>query len=193
MGSDANKEYIKRLKRLRNLKIRYLLVCFIGGGYKTRWLKKNDIFGEMGTDVLFQPKTLPNEPELIKLHNNVRIAADVTFYTHDVINNLLLKTMDKEDYIPHRSCVEIFDNVFIGGHSIIIGDVSIGPNAIVAAGSVVTKNVPEGTIVGGNPAKVIGNFEDLHEKRKQERGSVSDIKSADEIWEEFYKKKKTKV
>lgn len=147
----------------------------------------------MGTDVLFQPKTLPNEPELIKLHNNVRVAADVTFYTHDVINNLLLMTMDKEDYIPHRSCVEIFDNVFIGGHSIIIGDVSIGPNVIVAAGSVVTKDVPEGTIVGGNPAKVIGNFEDLHEKRKQERGRVSDIKSADEIWEEFYRKKKTKV
>lgn len=147
----------------------------------------------MGTNVLFQPKTLPNEPELIKLHNNVCVAADVTFYTHDVINNLLLKTMDKEDYIPHRSCVEIFDNVFIGGHSIIIGDVSIGPNAIVAAGSVVTKDVPEGTIVGGNPAKFIGNFEDLHEKRKKEKGSVSDIKSADEIWEEFYRKKKTKV
>lgn len=31
MESDANKEYIKRLKRLRNLKIRYLLVCFMGG------------------------------------------------------------------------------------------------------------------------------------------------------------------
>lgn len=103
----------------------------------------------MGDDVLFQPKTLPNEPELIKLHNNVRIAADVTFYTHDVINNLLLKTMDKEDYIPHRSCIEIFDNVFIGGHSVIVGDVSIGPNAIIAAGSVVTKDVPEGTVVGG--------------------------------------------
>ena len=110
----------------------------------------------MGDDVLFQPKTLPNEPELIKLHNNVRIAADVTFYTHDVINNLLLKTMDKEDYIPHRSCIEIFDNVFIGGHSVIVGDVSIGPNAIIAAGSVVTKDVPPYSIVGGVPAKVIG-------------------------------------
>ena len=34
MGADANKEYIKRIKRIRNLKIRYLLVCFIGGGIK---------------------------------------------------------------------------------------------------------------------------------------------------------------
>lgn len=188
MGADANKEYIKRLKRIRNLKIRYLLVCFIGG-YKTNWLEKNKIFGQMGDDVLFQPKTLPNEPELIKLHNNVRIAADVTFYTHDVINNLLLKTMDKEDYIPHRSCIEIFDNVFIGGHSVIVGDVSIGPNAIIAAGSVVTKDVPEGTVVGGNPAKVIGSFERLHDKRKKEKGSVSDIKTAEEIWTSYYEKR----
>ena len=192
MGEDANKEYIKRLKRLRNLKIRYLLVCFIGGGYKTNWLKKNKIFGQMGDNVLFQPKTLPNEPELIKLHNNVRIAADVTFYTHDVINNLLLKTMDKEDYIPHRSCIEIFDNVFVGGHSVIVGDVSIGPNAIIAAGSVVTKDVPEGTVVGGNPAKVIGSFEKLHDKRKKEKGSVSDIKTAEEIWTSYYGKRNNK-
>jgi len=37
-------------------------------------------------------------------------------------------------------------------------NVKIGPNAIVAAGSVVTKDVPEGCVVGGNPAKVIGNM-----------------------------------
>lgn len=190
MSANANKDYVKRLKRLRNLKIRYLFVCFMGGTYKTRWLKKKHIFAQMGENVLFQPRMLPNEPELIKLHNNVRIAADVTFYTHDVINNLLFKTMDKEEYVPHRQCIEIFDNVFVGGHSIIIGDVSIGPNAIIAAGSVVTKDVPEGTIVGGNPAKVIGTFEALHEKRKNEKGSVSDMKTAEEIWASYYEKRK---
>lgn len=192
MRADTNKKYVKRLKRIRNLKIRYLLVCFIGGGYKTRWLKKNSIFGLMGDNVLYQPRTLPNEPELIKLHNNVRIAADVTFYTHDVINNLLFNTIDKEDYIPHRSCIEIFDNVFVGGHSVIIGDVSIGPNAIVAAGSVVTKDVPEGKIVGGNPAKVIGNFDALHEKRKKEKCSVSNVKTTEEIWASYYANKKNR-
>lgn len=41
----------------------------------------------------------------------------------------------------------------------------IGPNSVVAAGSVVTKDVPPGTIVGGNPAKQIGNFDDLMQKR----------------------------
>lgn len=44
-------------------------------------------------------------------------------------------------------------------------NVKIGPNAIVAAGSVVVKDVAPGTIVGGNPAKVIGKFDDLMERR----------------------------
>ncbi|MNP45735.1 Maltose O-acetyltransferase [compost metagenome] len=39
--------------------------------------------------------------------------------------------------------------------------VTIGPNAVVAAGAVVTKDVPPGTVVGGNPAKVICTTEEL--------------------------------
>lgn len=41
----------------------------------------------------------------------------------------------------------------------------IGPNVIVAAGSVVTKDVPKGVIVAGVPAKVIGKFDDFAKKR----------------------------
>lgn len=43
--------------------------------------------------------------------------------------------------------------------------VKIGPNAIVAANSVVTKDVPEGAVVGGNPAKIIGSYNDVAQKR----------------------------
>ena len=44
-------------------------------------------------------------------------------------------------------------------------NVKIGPNAIVAANSVVTKDVPEGAVVAGNPARIIGKYETIKFKR----------------------------
>lgn len=52
--------------------------------------------------------------------------------------------------------VTIKDKAWIGFNSIILKGVTIGEGAVVAAGSVVTKDVPDYTIVGGNPAKIIG-------------------------------------
>lgn len=49
----------------------------------------------------------------------------------------------------------IGNNVFIGANSVVIGDINIGDGAVIAAGSVVVKDVPENAIVAGNPAKVI--------------------------------------
>lgn len=51
--------------------------------------------------------------------------------------------------------VKIGNNVWIGNNVLILKGVTIGDNAIIAAGSVVTKSVPHGTIVAGNPAKII--------------------------------------
>jgi len=52
-------------------------------------------------------------------------------------------------------CPKIEDNVNIGANTVIIGEIVIGKNAIIGAGSVVTKDVPQSVIVAGNPAKVI--------------------------------------
>jgi acetyltransferase-like isoleucine patch superfamily enzyme len=51
--------------------------------------------------------------------------------------------------------ITIEDNVWIGCNCIILAGVNIGKNSVVAAGSVVTKNVPENTVVGGVPAKIL--------------------------------------
>lgn len=54
--------------------------------------------------------------------------------------------------------VIIGKNVWIGGSAIILPGVKIGDNAVIAAGSVVCKDVPSNTVVGGNPAKFIKNI-----------------------------------
>lgn len=56
-----------------------------------------------------------------------------------------------------KGAIIIEDEVWLGANSIILSGVTIGKGAIVAAGSVVTKDVPPYTIVGGNPAKFIKN------------------------------------
>lgn len=62
--------------------------------------------------------------------------------------------------------VVIGDRVFIGWGSTVLPNVKIGKDVIVAAGSIVNKDIPEGVIVAGVPAKIIGKTSDYIEKNK---------------------------
>jgi acetyltransferase-like isoleucine patch superfamily enzyme len=70
------------------------------------------------------------------------IAFDARILTHDRTRGL---------YVPTR----IGANCFIGGCSLILPGVEIGDGCVVGAGSVVTKSVPPGSVVAGNPAKIL--------------------------------------
>lgn len=107
---------------------------------------KNIRIGE-GT-IIGDHATLDGRAPLI-IGNHVDIASEVAIYNseHDI---------HSEDMKPIEAPVEIGDYVFIGPRAIILPGVKIGNGAVVAAGAVVTKNVPEKTIVGGVPAQEIG-------------------------------------
>ena len=55
----------------------------------------------------------------------------------------------------HKGLPIIGDNVVIGTHAQIIGNVTIGNNSIVGAGAIVTHDVPDNVVVVGNPAKIL--------------------------------------
>ncbi|MGG0185171.1 acyltransferase [Bacillus rhizoplanae] len=63
--------------------------------------------------------------------------------------------------------VKIGDRVFIGYNSLILCNVRIGSDVIVAAGSIVTKDIPDNSVVAGNPAKIIGKTSDYLEKHRE--------------------------
>lgn len=85
----------------------------------------------------------------ITIGNHVDIASSVMIYNseHD---------LEAEDFVAREEPVEIGDYVFIGPRAIILPGVKVGKGAVVAAGAVVTKDVPDFAIVGGVPAQIIG-------------------------------------
>lgn len=166
--------------------------------YKKRadFLKKHHVFHECGENVRIQSRKIPLYANLIAFHNNITVASNVTFLTHDVIHTVFsTMTCETEAFQEHIGCIEIFDNVFIGSNSTIMSGVKIGPNAIVAGGAVVTNDVPPGSVVGGIPAKVIGSFGDIQKRRREQlypkdmapRKQRCSLELEEYMWNEFKK------
>lgn len=108
-----------------------------------------------------------SEPWLIKIGRNSWVTAGTQFVTHDgsitVLKNGPFGIEDPAGLNRYGPIV-VGENCFIGVQTIIMPNVTIGDHSIVAAGSVVTKNVESGTIVGGNPARVIGTVKEFAAK-----------------------------
>lgn len=175
------KEYQKnQLRRLR-------IALILNSDKRNEYIKKHHIFKEIGENFFFQPRIIPSDPKLIKFHNNVVVTSNVTFVNHDIFN-LGLNNLKKGKFNYYQGCIEVMDNVFIGCNSTILSNIKIGPNAIIAAGSVVTKDVPENSVVAGVPAKVIGTFDEYVNKRK----NITNNYSIDELWNKFEHEKNPK-
>lgn len=96
----------------------------------------------------------------IEIGNNVMIGVGTHIYDtnfHNINPKDRIEKKDPKDTVKTAPVI-IHDNVFIGAFSIILKGVTIGENSVIAAGSVVTKSIPDNQIWGGNPAHFIKNI-----------------------------------
>ncbi len=119
---------------------------------------------EMGVNSFINYDCIMLNNAMIKLGDNVLVGPKVSFYTamHPI------DAKQREQWLVYAKPITVEDNVWIGGSATILGGVTIGKNAIVGAGAVVTKDVEPNTIVVGNPARVLRKITAEDSKKFQE-------------------------
>lgn len=159
---------------------------------RAKYLKKHDILYHIGDNCMTMFRKIPLYPKLISIGNNVWIASDVLFVTHDVIHRMLNNKFGENELLENLGCIDIKDNVFVGSKSTILPNVTIGPDTIIAAGSVISKSIPGNGVYGGVPAKYICSLDSFVSKRNsiapivinREKGQLSKETVAD-VWARF--------
>ncbi|MBT2615187.1 MULTISPECIES: DapH/DapD/GlmU-related protein [unclassified Bacillus (in: firmicutes)] len=122
------------------------------------WLYRTFLHMKVGKHTSFALMVMPDVmfPEKISVGINTVIGYNTTILAHE--------------YLIHEyrlGEVVIGDEVLIGANSTILPGLSIGNGAVVSAGTLVHKDVPEGAFVGGNPMKIIYTKEEMLEREQQ--------------------------
>lgn len=136
-GTDEYQELIHRLFSEVGEGSRIVAPMTIVHGDKVR----------IGRNAIVMPNSLMMASGTITIEDNVQVAAYVKLISnnHDPYDRMVLTC---KPVVLKRNC-------WIGAGAVILPGVTVGENSIVGAGSVVTKDVPDNTVVAGNPAKFV--------------------------------------
>lgn len=135
----------------------------MGGGVNTGITERTDI--KMGTNVDLINSFLDYSfGHLITIGNNVTIT-NATILTHDASTK---KTLGYSKI----GRVDIGNDVFIGYGAIVLPNTRIGNRVIVGAGTVVAKDIPDNSVVAGNPMRIICTFDEYMAKNKERMKEV---------------------
>jgi maltose O-acetyltransferase len=113
----------------------------------------------LGRNVVIMPGvTLDSAyPWLIEIQDGCRISAEVRIMAHDA-------TSFRDLGVTRLGQVRILENSFIGERAIILPGVTIGPRTMIAAGSMVNRDIGPDLLAAGNPARVYGKFDEYLER-----------------------------
>lgn len=136
------------LGRLIDVRDQWLLRRYVREGLK------------LGNDVRIVGKPdFGSEPYLIELGDHVTVSSRVSFITHDGATWVF---RDRAEYngLQRFGRILVGNNCFIGERAIILPGVSIGDGCVVGAGAVVTRSVPDGSVVAGVPARFVCSYDE---------------------------------
>jgi len=106
---------------------------------------------KIGRDCLVHSPYFGVEPYLIEIGDHVAISSGTEFITHDAVGWMF------QDH-PHwglYGSIKVGSNTFFGLNCTILPGTTIGADCVIGAGSVVRGNIPDGSVVMGNPARVV--------------------------------------
>ena len=121
-------------------------------------------------------------PYMLHIGNGVKVTSGVTILCHDYSRSVFCD-IEGMGNVGEAKTTWIGDNVFIGVNATILMGAHIGNNSIVGAGAVVSGNFPDGSVIAGNPGKVIYTVEEMYRKRKD-----GELQAAKQMAVEFKKK-----
>lgn len=147
--------------------------------------------------ISYDSRKVNGELPKITIGKKCSLAKNITFCMSNHLTNRFSTSPSEKSIFPHKSGnvssyskgdININNDVWIGVNTIILDGITIGNGAVVAAGSVVTKDIPPYAIVGGNPAKIIKyrfskDIIDKIERLKFWEMSIKDINRFN-IWSE---------
>lgn len=104
--------------------------------------------------------TFGSEPYLVQLGDHVTLTDNVRFITHD--GGVWVFRQEHPD-LDVFGPIRLGNNVFVGINTIIFPGVTIGDNCVIGAGSMVTRDIPPGSVAAGVPARVLKSVDDYRE------------------------------
>lgn len=168
--SDYDMENSRIVKKLEDMVTNFLDRFFprlVTSKMKLDYLRRQGVEIGKGT-VLLDAGHInidASRPALLSVGDYCKIASGVTVLTHDDSRSVLRRSYG--DVVGEARKTVIGNNVFIGTRSTVLMGTHIGDHCIVEAGSVLQGSYPAGSVIAGNPAKVICSLDDYYRDCKE--------------------------